>query len=404
MSVDPSKLPGMTEYLAEFGKKQLPYCSIYKPKSEKKIILLSGSKIIKQNIFVNGLIQNVYILYKMFESMGWTPILIVDSLPESVNDVPDYLLSARMMTLETVYKSSIKPDVLMEVGMSIQTDVKQKYRNNGTKVVRVYLGNILNIDVETPIMFNSLFFPHHLLGALDDVYVSPHYAQHAQYARAVNKHGITDTNDNIVPYVWDSTILTDQGNRNFRWKSTTNSPTFLILEPNISFQKAALVPLCIVENWYRKNPTWDGKVVVVNGHSLLNYDYFKSSIGPTLNIIKDNKVEFKSRMSIVEVFNEFPSGIPICYQWNNEYNYMVLEYFHALYPVLHNVSDWKQCGYYFENSNIDDGERVLDYIINNHKDCLEIYSSHVSCLLWKHNPYNPDVHEAWGKIIASKAN
>jgi hypothetical protein len=44
--------------------------------------------------------------------------------------------------------------------------------------------------------------------------------------------------------------------------------------------------------------------------------------------------------------------IQICHQWNNEYNYMVLEYFATCYPVLHNASDWKDFGYYYKNSDI----------------------------------------------------
>jgi hypothetical protein len=251
-------------------------------------------------------------------------------------------------------------------------------------------------------MCNQLFFPHHLQGALDHIYVSPHYSQHAQYARAVNKLNIKDEYNNVVPYVWDPTILTEQGKRVFRWKPTDKDPTFLVLEPNISFQKSSLIPLCIIENWYRKNPNWKGNVVVVNGHTLQSFPFYKSSIEPVLDIAKDGKIEYRSRMSIIDVFNEFPSAIPICYQWNNEYNYMLLEYFHALYPVLHNVSDWKEYGYYFENSDIESATTVLDSIIKSHKDSLEIYTSHAQCLLWKHSPYNPDIHSAWEKIIASK--
>jgi hypothetical protein len=400
MSVNPLILPGMTEYPVQFKESLQPYYSLTKEMPAKKTITITGSKISSSTVFNNGLIQNVYVLYKMFESMGWIPILLTDSLPDSLEDIPVFMHSLRMVTLESFIKAGIITDVMLEVGMSIDPSIKKIFKEKGARIYRLYLGNILNIDIETPFMYPGLFFPHHVQGYIDRAFVSPHYSQHSQYASAVTQSLLKDDMSNVVPYVWDASILTNKGQRRFRWKAPeAGNEVFIIVEPNISFQKTSLVPLCIVEAWYRKNRNWKGKVVVVNGHVLQQVPYYKSSIEEQFDIVKEGKVEYRNRMSIIEIMTEFPSAIPICYQWNNEYNYMILEYFHELYPVLHNVSNWSNYGYYYTNSSIEEGSKLIEKIAHNHKDSLEIYESHMQTLVWRHSPYNPDVHKEWIKCV-----
>jgi hypothetical protein len=397
MSVNPLLLPGMTEYPPQHQTSIKPHYSLVKG-GVKKTIVVTGSKICSSTLFNNGLIQNVYVLYKMFESMGWNSIMVTDSLPESLNMIPTFMHTIRMLTLEGLVKTGVKVDIMLEVGMSVDPNVKKMYKDRGTYICRLYLGNILNIDIETPFMYHGLFFPHHVQGYLNEAFVSPHYAQHSQYASAVIQGTLKDNTDNVVPYVWNADVLTNRGERRFRWKPPTQgNEIFVIVEPNISFQKTSLVPLCIVESWYRKNPGWKGKVVIVNGHVLQQIPYFKSSLEGSFDLIKDNRVEFRNRMSIIEILTEFPSCIPICYQWNNEYNYMILEYFYSLFPVLHNVGNWSNYGYYYTNSSIREGEGLIEKILHMHKDSLEIYESHVQIVSWRHSPYNPDVQKEWGE-------
>jgi hypothetical protein len=260
----------------------------------------------------------------------------------------------------------------------------------------------LNIDIETPIFYPTMHFAHHVIGELDDIWVSPHYKQHSEYACALNhvptKGGVGGP---VVPYVWDSQILTAGGERNFQWKpaQTTENDVFLILEPNISFQKCSLVPLMILEAWFRKNPTWKGEVVIINGERLLMIPFFKESIWNNLDIVKAGRVKVRGRMDILTILKEFPSGIPICHQINNEYNYMILEYFWTGYPVLHNASDWKEYGYYYENSDISAGAEIVERIRKGHVENFYAYKSHARSLAWRHSPYNPEVQKEWSRII-----
>jgi hypothetical protein len=244
-----------------------------------------------------------------------------------------------------------------------------------------------------------MHFAHHVIGDLDEVWVSPHYFQHGQYARALNHVDIEK--QSAVPYIWDPQILTNNGERNFQWRpaETLEEDVFLVLEPNISFQKCSLIPLMILEAWFRKNPGWKGEVVVVNGERLMMIPFFKETIWNNLDLVKAGRVKMKDRMSILTLLTTYPSAIPVCHQWNNEYNYMVLEYVWSGYPVLHNASDWSSYGYYYPNSDLAAGAELIEKIRKSHAENLGVYKAHARSLTWRHSPYNPDVQRNWGKIL-----
>lgn len=395
--------PGMTRYLEDGSraKQENPQTSLNLGSLiTRPTVLLATAVITEDNLFNNGLFQNVYVMYRMFESMGWLPILIVNVRPEDMKKVPEYMQDLRLISIQEISQNPIPIKLYIEVGMSVDDNMRKFLKLCGAKICKVYLGNILNIDIETP-MFYDMYFAHHVIGDLDEIWVSPHYTQHSEYARAINHLDIAKKEAVVVPYVWDPQILTRDGTRNFSWKK--GDEVFLIVEPNISFQKCSLIPLLILECWFRKNPDWKGEVVVVNGDRLFMIPFFKESIWNTLDIVKAGRVTMKGRMDILTILTTYPSAIPICYQWNNEYNYMVLEYFASGYPVLHNASDWSGYGYYYKDSDIEGASVLIDTIRKFHHTNKEIFKSHTRSLLWRHSPYNPLVQKRWNEILGKLA-
>jgi hypothetical protein len=395
--------PGMTRYPSDQSIVVKPFLTSQNwPRSlqEKKVILLATAAITQDNLFTNGLFQNVYVLYRMFESMQYIPMLVVNKKAEETQVIPWYMKNLRSVVLEDLVKHPIPICMYLEIGMSIEPNVRRFFKTCGAKVSKLYLGNILNIDIETPMFYPSVHFSHHVIGELDEIWVSPHYYQHAEYARAMNHVDVEKETPMVAPYVWDPEILLDGGKRFFQWKApeTVEDDVFLLLEPNISFQKCSLVPLLAIEAWYRKNPEWKGRVEVVNGERLLLIPFFKETIWPSLDLVKHKKLTMGPRCDILTLLQKFPSAIPICHQWNNEYNYMVLEYFWTGYPVLHNASDWKDYGYCYEGSSILSAVKQIEHVRANHAASLETYKAHARALAWRHSPYNPDVQNQWNAL------
>lgn len=393
-------LPGMNEC----AKGPADSCRVlrldWQPLQGRKVILLATSTINSDSFFVNGLYQNVCVLYKLFDSMGYAPILLVNDKPKDINSVPSILRYVRMITVDEIMKSPMPIHLYLEIGMSIDPRLRKLFRMGGAKVAKLYLGNILNIDTETPMFYPAMNFSHHIVGELDEIWVSPHYKQHDEYAAVLNHVEADAKSMKIAPYVWDSSILTLDGERNLKWRPRlpTETETLVILEPNISFQKAALIPLLIAERSYRlkKRPL---HVLVGNGERLMKNPFFTQTILPTLELAKDSMITFSGRHDIPSIMAEYPHATGLCHQWNNQYNYMTLEYLVAGFPVIHNASDWYDIGYFYKGHDINEGLAALSRSQAQHATSLERYKSGAEVLRWRHSPYNPEVQKAWKELV-----
>ena len=205
---NPIHLPGMTRYNGE-SLQIKPYTGITSVNSliQRKVILLATAVISEENLFSNGLFQNVYVFYRMFESMGFLPLMVVNKKPETMEKIPWYMKDLRLISIEDLAKNPIPVSLYIEIGMSIDSQMRKFLKMCGARIAKLYLGNIFNIDVETPIFYPTMHFGLHVIGDLDDIWVSPHYTQHAEYARALNHIDIHKKEPCVVPYVWDYQIL-----------------------------------------------------------------------------------------------------------------------------------------------------------------------------------------------------
>jgi hypothetical protein len=198
--------------------------------------------------------------------------------------------------------------------------------------------------------------------------------------------------------------LTKNGAQNIQWVAPARpeDEVFVIMEPNISFQKSGLVPLLILEKWYReagKARGWKGKIQVVNGERYSMIPHVVHNIMPLLEIFKDARVELLGRQDIVSTLKAWPSATFLLHNINNEFNYMTLELLWSGFPVLHNSPSWLSYGYGYEESDLAAGSALISSIHRGHAERLETYRAHAATLAWRYSPYNPEIQAAWAKII-----
>ena len=377
--------------------------------ADRKIILLSTATITEDNIHANGLFQNVLVFYRMFDAMGYAPIMLVNEKPKDLKNIPEVIRKCRTIVTEDMLKQPMANVVAMlEIGMSLDPLVRQFIKMIGGRLFKIYLGNILNIDIETPIFVNQHHFAHHVVGRNDVILVSPHYGQHAEYASYLNHVPVQGKLETLIaPYVWDPSILTRDGTDIVSWKQpkTPEDEVFVIMEPNISFQKASLIPLLILERWYRsKGAGWKGKIIVVNGERLTMVPHFIANIQSRLEIFKDGKVELKGRSDVVSILKEWPSATFVLHNYNNEFNYMTLELLWCGFPVLHNSPSWMEFGYGYKGADLAGGAELVEAARTRHSERMATYKAHAATLAWKYSPYNPEIHAVWGKIIENSGN
>jgi len=405
LKTDAIKLPGMTRNFGNPASNLVPFTkmSTLKPTKDRKIVLLATATITNDNVFSNGLFQNVYILYIMFSAMGYTPILVIHEKPKTIDSTPKMLRHCRMMTTEQILTQPLPVVALIEIGMSIDPLVREFVKMLGGKLAKLYLGNILNIDTETPIFYPSMHFAHHVIEKVDRIWVSPHYGQHAEYASYLN-HVVPPQNlkDIIAPYVWDPSFITRGGGLNLQWKAreTPEDDVIVIMEPNISFQKTAYVALLAIERWYRRNGRqWKGKVVIVNGARIEATPHFIANVKPNLDLQRDGRIEYTDRRDIVTAMTSWSSAIFVAHQYNNEYNYMMLEHLWCGFPVVHNSATWGDFGYFYDGNDIETAANQIESAWSGHSEKLDAYKSHAHTLAWRHSPYNPEVHAVWNELL-----
>lgn len=409
-------LPGRTDTFGDPCASLMPFggaLSAIPPVKDRWIVLLATATITESNLYANGLFQNVFVLYRMFDAMGYAPILIVNAKPTTLEDIPGPLRACRTIVTEDLLRQPMQNlAAMIEIGMSMDVYVREFVKMSGGKLIKLYLGNILNIDIETPLFYPTHNFAHHVVGKVDEILVSPHYGQHAEYAAHINhvvpKAGVDgrpDLEALIGPYVWDPSILTRNGTQNLAWRPAAGpeEEVFVVMEPNISFQKSSIVPLLGLERWYRAGKAagrnWKGKVVVINGDRLSFVPHFVENVKPYLELFADDRVDLQERNDVVSVMREFPAATFVLHNVNNEFNYMTLELLWAGFPVVHNAPSWAPFGYSYAGSNLEELSVQAEAARSKHAERQETYRAHAQMVAWRHSPYNPDVQAVWEKIL-----
>ncbi len=368
------------------------------PRSERPNILLASARITEGSIFTNGLFQNIYFIYKLADIIGYNPYFLFND-KDKPTELPTFMDGMRVLTLEEIVKQPIRLHAYIEIGMSIDPSLRRFLKQLGAKAIKIYLGNILNIDIETPTYYHNMHFAHHVVGEMDEIWVSPHYEMHREYAAVLNHVPIERSK--IAPYVWDPYFLMKGGLKSLKWRPKADGEvdTIMIMEPNISFQKSSLIPLLLLEAFSRANPTWKFKVVVVNGERLRQVPYSLFCFLSRLEIFRKGYIELVGRLDMHTVMEKYPSCIPICHHFNNEYNYMIFEYLWAGFPVIHNAASWRDAGYFYEEESIEEGVKALVRVLQGHSDNMNSFLAAGRTIIDRHSIWNPKVQEAWKQLL-----
>lgn len=391
-----NSLPGNTD-LSSYTKSNVSLTKL-DLSLERKAIILATNDVNDSTLFLNGLTQNIVVLYDLFESLGYKCYLLQYS--RNNTEKKEFINRYSTITPDEILKNPIPIQAFIEIGMSLNAVTRSYLRSIGAKIAKLYLGNIINIDIETIQNFNSIFFNHHVVGEIDEIWTSPHYKQHIDYASLLNRTEMS--HGKVVPYVWDPCFITQYGNREtIEWipPSDWRNMDIVIMDPNISFQKCSMYSLLLVEAFYKQHPEWNGKIQVINGDKINITANAKNFILPSLSLFKNNKIILHGRKNIHTILKENRSSCFITHQWNNDFNYMTLELLYCNYPILHNSEGWDKFGYHYDINKWNDAIQTLYNALKNHNENLNIYKSHAANLIWKHSIHNPEIQSEWRSIL-----
>ena len=389
---DSVSFPGTTQLPPSLPTTLTPLSNTVRP-----IIILASNEVTDASLFVNGLTQNIVILYHLFESLGYQSYLLQHSLSHAEKKA--FLHGYRNLSSQDIVKQNMSIHLVIEIGMSLDSLSRGYLRSHGCHIAKLYLGNILNIDIETIQNYSNMFFNHHIVGEIDEIWTSPHYSQHLEYAAVLNR--VPLDKGRIVPYVWDSCFLDHYGAReDMEWRPCSwLTQDIVIVDPNISFQKCSFYSLLLIEAFSRKHPEWRGTVHVVNGDRLKLSSNAQNHLLSAVSLYAAGRVMLYERKKIHDIIKVHRSACFIAHQWNNDYNYMTLELMHCGYPILHNSVGWKDHGYYYSIDEWDKALETLYLALRHHERNRFVYATHTAQLAWKHSVHNPSIQEAWRAIL-----
>lgn len=347
------------------------------------IIFITCQTLTPDIIFTNGLNQNIIIFYRLFSLMGYKPYLLVNG-PIDDSKLP---FAVRWITLDKYIQKPFNIKILLEIGMNMGKKVRSLMHMMGARIIKLYLGNSLNIDTEMSLFGAGSDIVIHSKGDIDMVLTSPHYVSQLEYLRVLNE--LPEGAAAIAPYVWDPMFIESNSIDSL---VKDKNKDILIIEPNISFQKSCIVPLLICEKYYLENPTFRGNVHVFNTDKYEEGGNFFKNILENLTLWRDGRIELHGRYSITDILRKYNSSVVLCHQTSNEYNYMYLEAFYLGRPIIHNSDSWKEAGCYYEGCSLESGVSALGA-------ALEGNSGSGRKIIWNHSIYNPAVQEAWSRLL-----
>ena len=246
-------LPGSTD-LTSYKKSDADITSLTLP-IERPVVIFATNDVNDDTLFRNGLTQNIVVLYDLCESIGYKSYLLQYNTGPSEKKA--FIHNYRTITTNEIIRNPMPIKAFIEIGMSLDSTTRAYLRSIGAKIVKLYLGNILNIDIETIQNFNSMFFSHHVVGEIDEIWTSPHYKQHLDYAAILNRTEIK--NSRVVPYVWDPQFITQYCTKEtIEWVPLNDwrDQDIVIMDPNISFQKCYFYSLLLIEAFSKKYKEW----------------------------------------------------------------------------------------------------------------------------------------------------
>lgn len=342
-------------------------------------ILVNESK----SIFTNGCLQQGYFLLKSFRSIENVECQFVtaDSNFNKFEVVNEDIISLKSSSDLDNF------DLIVFSSGSINNNSYMSYcKLKNIKTVNLCVGNYYIINQEE-FTFN-LHKKNDVMTRmynkfLDHVWLMPMYSHNTNYMRYITQKPLS-----ISPYVWDSTFIDNyclQNKLNMNYNPKKDLLDIVILEPNVSIHKTALVPLLICEEFYNKHPDKLGKIYLFCEPD----SDFKEKLW-YLNIIKHKKIEFFKRMISMDLYNSLNNlgkkYVVLSSNIRNGLNFLHLECFKLNIPIIHNCKPFQTSGLYFqEDDNLDDYPTAIKHLVSIYnKD----YNQNSNLILDKYDPKN----------------
>lgn len=237
----------------------------------------------------------------------------------------------------------------------------------------------------------------------DEVWTFSHHDYQHPYIQTLFQ------NENIksVPYIWDpgplqhaikntdhQKLFFNPSNPHFQEKSNK----ICIFESNLSFSENLLIPLMICEKAYVGNKVGIDAINIFNCKKLRSNKYL-SSLLRKLCLTKDNKTYFNNRWGFIDAIERW-GGAVVSHQVTTELTRLHLECLYLGVPLIHNCKLLEDAGYFYENSDVNEGADQLRLALVHHGELFDYYKGRATEYVAKHSVYNMHNINSYAQLIS----
>jgi len=316
-----------------------------------------------QNIWENGLGQNVVFLAQLFQRLPFVrSVVLIDvgdqgRLPEQV-DAP-----ALGLPLMTQAEATDAVDVIVEMAGALDPRWLDLQRARGRKVVYYCAGQPFAGVVESPVFDRAGHFPRP--DRCDEVWVIPEYAMFVPFQRTLHRCPV-----HVVPYLWDPQFLAQRvreiGRQGYHygWQARPkHAPRaglrVAIFEPNVSVAKTSSISMLACDEACRAEPASVQMMHVLNTLHMKDHPTMLY-LANSLDLVRQHRACFHGRNDIAGFMAQHADAV-VSHQWTNDQNYSYLDALYGDYPLVHN-SPWLHgfgAGYHYPGFEAAEGGRQL---------------------------------------------
>ena len=348
-----------------------------------------------QNIWENGLGQNVIFLAQTFQKLPFVRSVILlnggdqETLPPQVN------IDALGLQMMHPRDATDHIDVAIEMAGALDVKWLDYLRAQGKKVVWYCAGQPYVGLIEPSVFETSGFFSR--ADHCNEIWALPKdYSTFAPMLRAVHRCPVQE-----VPYLWSPQFLAqrvtelEKDGYSFGYSkrlpdATGHTPGLrvAIFEPNVSVVKCASIPMLVCDEAFRAQPEH------IDFMHVLNTVHFKDHptllyLANSLDLVKQQKAVFQGRHDFAGYMVQHADAV-VAHQWQNDQNYAYLDALYGNYPLIHNSPWLRDAGYYYPDFNTHEGATQLLLAASQHDAQLDGYRRQGSRVIATVNPFSHD--------------
>ncbi|RZF27191.1 DUF2827 domain-containing protein [Paraburkholderia sp. UYCP14C] len=334
-----------------------------------------------QNIWQNGLGQNVIFLAELFQRLSFVQSVVLIDVGDQFAMPPQVDTNAKALNVIKTADATDQVDVIVEMGGALDVQWLDLMRARGKKVVFHCCGQPF-VGLAEPAVFNK---PTHASrpDRCDEVWHLPKDAAFAPMLRVLHRCDVHQT-----PFIWHPQFIerriqevVDLSGLRYGFQAgarandaATDAARGLrvaIFEPNISVVKTSSIPMLVCEEAYRADPASVRMMHVLNTLHMKDHAtmlHFANS----MNLVREHKAVFHGRHDIVGFMVQHADAV-VSHQWRNEQNYSYLDALYGDYPLIHNSAWLKEAGYYYPAFEIRQGAAQLRLAVDRHAAQLNDY-------------------------------